>query len=69
MHVLQFAFSENMKNPQRATQTSPNTVVYTGTHDNPTTRQWWRQASPGERERVLGAGRDAASSPSIQSGR
>lgn len=50
MVVLQFAFSEGLKNPQRATPTHRNCVVYTGTHDNPTTAQWWEEATDAERE-------------------
>ena len=44
MKVLQFAFEENMPQsdyiPHRY---EPNFVVYTGTHDNNTTRGWFRQ--------------------------
>jgi 4-alpha-glucanotransferase len=50
MVVLQFAFSEGMKNPQRVTPRRSNCVIYTGTHDNPTTAQWWQEASDAERE-------------------
>jgi 4-alpha-glucanotransferase len=49
MIVLQFAFSEGMRNPQQATSVRRNSVTYTGTHDNPTTAQWWEQASSSER--------------------
>jgi 4-alpha-glucanotransferase len=49
MFVLQFAFSEGLKNPQRATPERRNCVIYTGTHDNPTTAQWWEEASDLER--------------------
>jgi 4-alpha-glucanotransferase len=49
MIVLQFLFSEGLKNPQRATPRRRNCVVYTGTHDNPTTAQWWQEASDSER--------------------
>jgi 4-alpha-glucanotransferase len=28
---------------------TPNTLVYTGTHDNDTVRGWWQQATPAER--------------------
>jgi len=49
MVVLQFAFNEGMKNPQRLSAIRPNRVVYTGTHDNPTTAQWWSEATRSER--------------------
>lgn len=55
MHVIQFAFTDHMKNPQYAAQTARDTVVYTGTHDNPTTAQWWRHATSAERANVRAA--------------
>ena len=36
--VLQFAFDGKPDNPYLPHNYVPNTVVYTGTHDNPTTR-------------------------------
>lgn len=39
--VLQFAFDGNSANIHLPQNYSPNTVVYTGTHDNPTTREWF----------------------------
>jgi 4-alpha-glucanotransferase len=30
----------------------PNTVVYTGTHDNPTTRGWFEELPDGQRQNV-----------------
>jgi 4-alpha-glucanotransferase len=50
MVVLQFSFSEGLKNPQQATGNRPDSVIYTGTHDNPTTAQWWQEASDSERD-------------------
>ena len=50
MVVLQFSFSEGLKNPQQPTGARRASVVYTGTHDNPTTAQWWLQASDSERD-------------------
>jgi 4-alpha-glucanotransferase len=52
MLVLQFAFAEGMKNPQRLGEDLADRVVYTGTHDNDTTVGWWRTASARERENV-----------------
>ncbi len=39
--VLQFAFDCNAENPYLPQNYSPNTVVYTGTHDNPPSREWF----------------------------
>ena len=39
--VLQFAFDQGPDNPHRPDNYVANTVVYTGTHDNPTTRGWY----------------------------
>lgn len=52
--VLQFSFAEPVVNPRRA-DIDPDTVVYTGTHDNDTTAGWWARASPPERARVEAA--------------
>ncbi len=42
MSVLQFAFSgDPEKNPHWPNKLSPDTVVYTGTHDNNTTKGWF----------------------------
>jgi 4-alpha-glucanotransferase len=43
MRVLQFAFDGNSDNPHLPGNFVSNTVVYTGTHDNPTTRGWFEQ--------------------------
>jgi 4-alpha-glucanotransferase len=51
MRVLQFAFASDDKNPFLPHNYLPNTVVYTGTHDNDTTQGWFRSAT--ERERVF----------------
>ena len=39
--ILQFAFDGHPDNPYLPRNFIPNTVVYTGTHDNATTRQWY----------------------------
>lgn len=46
MHVLQFAFSgeEFAQNPDIPHSHKPRSVVYTGTHDNATTRDWFTEA-------------------------
>ena len=41
MRVLQFAFDGRGDNPHLPDNSTHNTVVYTGTHDNPTTRAWF----------------------------
>jgi 4-alpha-glucanotransferase len=48
MKVLQFAPSDP-QNPYLPHQYAPNYVVYTGTHDNDTTRGWWATTTPDER--------------------
>lgn len=55
MRVLQFAFEGDADNPHRSRNHTPDTVVYTGTHDNDTTLGWWRSLSIAGRERVLTA--------------
>jgi 4-alpha-glucanotransferase len=51
MRILQFAFDGSPDNPHLPDNFVPNTVVYTGTHDNDTTRGWY-EALP-ERERQI----------------
>ena len=41
MRILQFAFDGRGDNPYLPHNFERNTVVYTGTHDNDTTRGWW----------------------------
>ncbi len=41
MSVLQFAFDDGPENPFLPHNYEPNTVAYTGTHDNNTTLGWW----------------------------
>ncbi len=50
MRVLQFAFAEKSANPFLPHNYEPNTVVYTGTHDNDTTWGWYRAASEYEKD-------------------
>lgn len=49
--VLQFAFDGHADNPYLPGNYIHNTVVYTGTHDNPTTREWF-DALPEEQRRT-----------------
>ena len=45
MKVLQFAFDGNTKNAYLPHNYTKNAVVYTGTHDNDTTRGWYTSAN------------------------
>jgi 4-alpha-glucanotransferase len=49
MVVLQFAFGGGRRNPHRPENHERRSVVYTGTHDNDTTRGWWSSLSEAER--------------------
>ncbi len=63
--VLQFAFDGHADNPHLPGNYVTNSVVYTGTHDNPTTRGWYEDL-PDDQRRSLwkcvpeGTTRDAA---------
>jgi 4-alpha-glucanotransferase len=68
MRVLQFAFDGKSDNPHLPHNYVPNTVVYTGTHDNPTTRGWFDELPDQQRrylwdylKRPAGESREAAS--------
>jgi len=50
--VLQFAFDGAADNPHLPRNYVPNTVVYTGTHDNATTRGWF-EALPNDQRQHL----------------
>jgi 4-alpha-glucanotransferase len=53
MKVLQFAFGGGADNPYLPhNYLDPNYVVYTGTHDNDTTRGWFASLADDERSRV-----------------
>ena len=47
--VLQFAFDGHPDNPYLPDNYIPNTVVYTGTHDNPTAREWYEELPDAQR--------------------
>ena len=51
MRVLQFALG-GPDNPYWPHNYEPNTVAYTGTHDNDTTAGWWAGLSDTDRERM-----------------
>jgi 4-alpha-glucanotransferase len=48
--VLQFAFDGHSDNPYLPDNYVTNTVVYTGTHDNPTTRGWFEELPDDQRQ-------------------
>ena len=50
--VLQFAFNGDPDNPYLPHNYSPNCVVYTGTHDNNTTRGWFEELPDGQRQNL-----------------
>lgn len=50
MRILQFAFDGHSDNPYLPHNFEPQTVVYTGTHDNDTTCGWWNSLSEQERD-------------------
>jgi 4-alpha-glucanotransferase len=50
MRVLQFAFDGRSDNPHLPANFVSNTVVYTGTHDNPTTRGWFEELPDPQRQ-------------------
>ena len=62
MRVLQFAFGDGDVNYFLPHHYVPNTVAYTGTHDNDTTLGWWSTLSEHERtfaRQYLGTDGDA----------
>jgi len=50
--VLQFAFDGHSDNPYLPQNYVHNTVVYTGTHDNPTTRGWFEGLQNDQRQHL-----------------
>lgn len=55
MKILQFAFDSDATNPYLPHNHEPNSVVYTGTHDNDTTLGWFKSLNPTMQEYVLKA--------------
>ena len=53
MRILHFAFDGNPDNPYLPHNHTPDSVVYTGTHDNDTTLGWWSGLDDETRTRVL----------------
>ncbi len=53
MKILQFAFDGNNENPYLPHNHEPNSVVYTGTHDNDTTLGWFESLPEDQQNRVM----------------
>ncbi|MGB5202109.1 MAG: 4-alpha-glucanotransferase [Sedimenticolaceae bacterium] len=53
MSVLQFAFDHFDDNPHKPANITPDTVVYTGTHDNDTCVGWFNGLQPAEKDSVF----------------
>jgi 4-alpha-glucanotransferase len=53
MRVLQFAFDGRLDNPHLPHNYSTNSVAYTGTHDNPTTRAWFEDLPRDQQENIF----------------
>jgi 4-alpha-glucanotransferase len=54
MRILQFAFAGDASDRFLPHNHEPDTVVYTGTHDNDTTAGWWASATDRERQFARG---------------
>lgn len=50
--ILQFAFDGHADNPYLPQNFISNTVAYTGTHDNPPTREWYEQLPDFQKENL-----------------
>jgi 4-alpha-glucanotransferase len=50
MRILQFAFGDPGAHIYLPHRYQPNTVVYTGTHDNDTTLGWWKSCTGNEKK-------------------
>lgn len=54
MKILHFAFDSGSDNPYLPyNYTTPNWIVYTGTHDNNTTVGWFNARTPEEQQRII----------------
>lgn len=66
MKVLQFAFSDEDNNPHLPHNHSQDFLVYTGTHDNNTTRGWLSSMPASEKERLKAyLGKESPSSATL----
>jgi 4-alpha-glucanotransferase len=53
MSVMQFGFDAFEDNPNKPQNVEPDRVVYTGTHDNNTTRGWFESLDPETQRHVM----------------
>lgn len=53
MSIMQFGFDAFEDNPNKPQNVEPDRVVYTGTHDNDTTRGWFESLAPETQQHVL----------------
>jgi 4-alpha-glucanotransferase len=69
MRILQFAFGGAVEDRFLPHHYERNTVVYTGTHDNETTRGWYEAAAPKEQafcRKYLGLAEDATGEQAVR---
>jgi len=66
--VLQFAFDGHEDNPYLPRNFVRNTVVYTGTHDNPTTREWFEELPDAQRRMLSNHYRNNVTDENIEPG-
>jgi len=66
--VLQFAFDGNEDNPYLPQNFVNNTVVYSGTHDNPTSREWFEELTKNQQEIVSSKYLNESNSRTIEPG-
>ncbi len=65
MKILQFAFDGNPSNPYLPENISGyKWIVYTGTHDNPTTVGWWDDITDDMRDRIIARDNNIVNDPS-----
>jgi 4-alpha-glucanotransferase len=53
MSVLQFGFDEYEDNPHKPQNINSDSVVYTGTHDNDTTKGWFNDCDEDVKKHIL----------------
>ncbi|WP_371801645.1 4-alpha-glucanotransferase [Candidatus Lokiarchaeum ossiferum] len=53
MKVMQFAFGDDSNNPHLPHNVIPNSIVYSGTHDNDTTVGWWQNRATKEEKEMF----------------
>ncbi len=53
MAVLQFGFDEHEDNPHKPHNIDEDTVAYTGTHDNDTTKGWFNSLNDSDKKYIL----------------